>query len=53
MSCSIIIPTFNRKKFERLIEFNICNQTYKNIIEVVIVDDGNESENLELTIPYK
>ena len=53
MSCSIIIPTFNRKKFEKLIQFNICNQTYQNIIEVVIGDDGDESEHLNLTIPYK
>ena len=53
MSCSIIIPTFNRKKFERLIEFNITNQTYKNIIEVIIADDGEENEALNLTIPYE
>uniref|UniRef100_A0A6C0ESG4 Glycosyltransferase 2-like domain-containing protein n=1 Tax=viral metagenome TaxID=1070528 RepID=A0A6C0ESG4_9ZZZZ len=49
-SCSIIIPTYNRKKFEKLIEYNILCQTYKNIIEVVIGDDGDEL--LELNIPY-
>jgi glycosyltransferase involved in cell wall biosynthesis len=53
MSCSIIIPTFNRKKFERLIEFNITNQNYKNIIEVIIADDGEDSEALKLNIPYE
>jgi glycosyltransferase involved in cell wall biosynthesis len=50
MSCSIIIPTYNRKQFEKLIEFNIKCQDYQNIIEVIIGDDGEES--LELFIPY-
>jgi glycosyltransferase involved in cell wall biosynthesis len=52
MSCSIIIPTYNRKKFEKLIEFNILNQTYKNIIEVLIADDGDESQELDIKVPY-
>ncbi len=52
MSCSIIIPTYNRKKFEKLIEFNIIQQTYKHIIEVLIADDGDESETLQINIPY-
>jgi len=52
MSCSIVIPTYNRKKFEKLISFNIQSQTYKHILEVVIADDGLEEEKLELKIPY-
>jgi glycosyltransferase involved in cell wall biosynthesis len=52
MSCSIIIPTYNRKKFEKLIEFNIIQQTYRYIIEVLIADDGDESETLQINIPY-
>lgn len=52
MSCSIIIPTFNRKKFERLIEFNIKTQTYPHILEVIVGDDGLESQRLDLKIPY-
>jgi len=50
-SCSIIIPTYNRKKFEKLIEYNILCQTYPNILEIVIADDGDD-EMLELNIPY-
>ena len=50
MSVSIIIPTYNRKKFEKLIEYNINCQLYKNILEVVIGDDGEEE--LSLNIPY-
>jgi len=50
-SCSIIIPTYNRKKFEKLIEYNILCQTYPNILEVIIADDGDD-EMLELNIPY-
>uniref|UniRef100_A0A6C0JMX9 Glycosyltransferase 2-like domain-containing protein n=1 Tax=viral metagenome TaxID=1070528 RepID=A0A6C0JMX9_9ZZZZ len=50
MSVSIIIPTYNRKKFEKLIEYNINCQTYTNILEVVIGDDGEEE--LSLNIPY-
>jgi glycosyltransferase involved in cell wall biosynthesis len=50
--CSIIIPTYNRKKFEKLIEYNILCQTYTNIIEVIIADDGDDDQKLELTIPY-
>lgn len=50
-TCSIIIPTYNRKKFEKLIEYNILCQTYPNIIEIVIADDGDD-EMLQLDIPY-
>jgi len=50
-SCSIIVPTFNRKKFEKLIQYNIECQTYPNIIEVIIGDDGDD-EMLQLDIPY-
>lgn len=52
MSCSIVIPTYNRKKFEKLIEFNICSQTYPNILEVIIGDDGQDSQRLDIKIPY-
>ena len=50
--CSIIIPTYNRKKFEKLIECNILCQTYTNIIEVIIADDGDDDQRIELSIPY-
>jgi cellulose synthase/poly-beta-1,6-N-acetylglucosamine synthase-like glycosyltransferase len=50
-TCSIIIPTYNRKKFEKLIEYNILCQTYTNIVEVIIADDGDDLA-LELNIPY-
>jgi len=50
-SCSIIIPTYNRKKFEKLIEYNILCQVYPNIIEIVIADDGEDM--LELNVPYQ
>ncbi len=52
MSCSIIIPTYNRKKFEKLIEFNILNQTYPHILEVLIADDGDEAQAISLNVPY-
>jgi len=52
MSCSIIIPTYNRKKFSRLISQNIRIQTYPNILEVIVADDGDESQRLELDVPY-
>jgi len=42
MSVSICIPTYNRKKFEKLIEYNINIQTYYNIQEVIILDDGDD-----------
>ena len=51
MSCSIIIPTYNRKKFEKLIEYNINCQTYKDILEIVIADDGDD-QMLEINVPY-
>lgn len=52
MSCSIIIPTYNRKKFEKLISFNIASQTYLHILEVIVGDDGTENQRLHLEIPY-
>ena len=52
-TCSIIIPTYNRKKFEKLIEYNIKCQTYPHILEVIVADDGEESQKLELDVPYE
>jgi len=52
MSCSIVIPTYNRKKFEKLIEFNIGSQTYPHITEVLVADDGLDTQRLELNVPY-
>lgn len=52
MSVSICIPTWNRKKFEKLIEYNINCQTYKHILEVVVADDGDDGQELELDVPY-
>lgn len=52
-SVSIVIPYYNRKKFEKLMEYNICCQTYPNIKEVVIADDSDQpNQRLELNIPY-
>ena len=42
MSVSILIPTYNRKRFEKLIEHNINIQRYYNIKEVIILDDGDD-----------
>jgi len=42
MSVSLCIPTYNRKKFEKLIEHNINTQTYYNITEIIILDDGDD-----------
>lgn len=52
-SVSIVIPYYNRKKFEKLIEYNISCQTYMNIKEVIIADDSTEpNQTLYLDIPY-
>jgi glycosyltransferase involved in cell wall biosynthesis len=51
MSVSICIPTYNRKRFEKLIEFNINCQTYKNIKEVIIADDGDDELVLDIIYP--
>ena len=52
MDVSILIPTYNRKKFEYLISLNICCQTYPFIKEIIIADDGNEEEILNIKCPY-
>ena len=41
MSVTIVIPTYNRKAFERLIEYNINSQDYFNIIEIIVLDDSD------------
>ena len=49
-SVDILIPTYNRKKFEGLISLNINKQTYPLIKNVIIADDSND--NLHLDIKY-
>ena len=40
---SILIPTYNRKRFLGLVLDNVINQSYpKNKLELVIIDDGSE-----------
>lgn len=51
-SVSIVIPTYNRKKFEKLIEYNINSQTYYNIIEIIILDDSDVDEPLTIKTNY-
>lgn len=52
-SVSIVIPYYNRKKFEKLLEYNICCQTYPNIKEVIVADDSDlPNQELKLDIPY-
>ena len=52
-SVSIVIPYYNRKKFEKLIEYNIISQTYPNIKEVIIADDSDlPNQELKLNVPY-
>ena len=46
MSVSIIIPTYNRRKFETLLEYNINSQDYYNIKEVIILDDSDKDKPL-------
>jgi glycosyltransferase involved in cell wall biosynthesis len=46
MSVSIIIPTYNRKKWELLIEHNLNSQNYYNIKEVIILDDSDQDRPL-------
>ena len=53
MSVSILIPTYNRKKFEKLIEHNINCQKFPFIKEVIIGDDGDEKLELDIKYPIK
>ena len=52
MDCSIVIPTFNRKRFSKLISHNINSQSYPFIKEIIIADDGDSSERLVLDVPF-
>ena len=52
MSVSIVIPTYNRKVFERLIEHNINTQDYYNILEIIILDDSDGQRPLCLNTIY-
>ena len=44
----ILIPTYNRKKFESLISHNISIQTYPLIQNIIIADDSNDNLNLDV-----
>ena len=50
MSVDILIPTYNRKKFEKLIAHNINSQDYDNIRSVIVFDDGDKEQKLDLDI---
>jgi len=52
MSVSICIPTYNRKKFEKIIEHNINIQTYYNIREIIILDDSDIDDPLCIKTKY-
>ena len=52
MYVSILIPTFNRRRFSELITHNIISQTYPFIKEVIVADDGYDDERLNLKLPY-
>ena len=52
MSVSVLIPTYNRRKFSELISLNIRKQTYPFIKEIIVADDGDNSERLVLDVPY-
>jgi glycosyltransferase involved in cell wall biosynthesis len=40
---TIIVPTYNRNAFSKLLVHNINCQTYKAIKEVIVADDGQEA----------
>jgi len=46
---TIIVPTFNRKDFSRLLIHNINSQTYNSIKQVIVADDGDEDNRLDMT----
>jgi len=52
MNVSILIPTFNRKGFSKLISHNLKCQTYPFIKEILVADDGLDTERLELDVPF-
>ena len=52
MDVSILVPTFNRKSFSKLISLNINTQSYPFIKEIIIADDGEDSERLVLDVPF-
>ena len=51
MSVSIVIPTYNRTRFERMIEYNLNIQDYYNLIEVIILDDSDKDRPLCIRTP--
>lgn len=51
-NCDILIPTYNRKKFIKLIEHNINTQDYPFIKNIVIADDGDDDEYLDINTKY-
>ena len=50
-SCDILIPTFNRKTFEKLITLNIESQNYPLIKNIIVADDSDV--DLPLYLPTK
>ena len=51
-TCDILVPTYNRKKFEKLINHNINIQTYPFIKNIIIADDGTDDKLLIDTKKY-
>ena len=52
-SVSILIPYYNRKKFESLIQYNLDVINYPNVYEVIIGDDSDQpGQRLQLDTPF-
>ena len=47
-SVSFLIPAFNREQYLEATVNNILNSDYKNIVEIIIIDDGSTDNTLKI-----
>lgn len=53
MDITILILTYNRPQFSKIISHNINIQDYGNIKEVIVLDDGSQQLDLSINYPIK
>ena len=52
LSVSVVIPTYNRERYIRESIESVLEQSYKNIVEIIVVDDGSNDNTKNIVLTF-